>query len=137
VLEVVAVEGEGIEELALCDVPLALRGAGRRAVRRLRIGFEPEDHVLELPRLGSRLRATCYPRFGMPGAQVALVGCPPAVLREVLQEVVTNAADLPHSPLGGPWALDQRINRGSYLFNFDGITEQNAAEWIKLAQGLA
>lgn len=136
VLEVVAVEGESIDELALCDIPLALRGSDDEPFAACALALNLRTNVLELPRLGSRLRATCYPRFGMPGAQVALVGCPPAALREILQEAVSSAPELPHSPLGGPWALDQRINRGSYLFNFDGITEQNADEWIKLAQRL-
>ena len=50
--------------------------------------------------------------------------------------IFTDAPDLPHSPLGGPWALDSPRNRESYLFNFGDMTEQNVDDWIRLAESL-
>ncbi len=136
VLEVVGVEGDGVEELVFVDVPLSLRGALDEPFAACALALNLKTNVAELPRVGSRLRAMCYPRFGMVGAQVALVACPQAVFRETLQDAVLEAPELPHSPLGGPWALGQRMNQGSYLFNFDGITEKNAPDWIKLVLSL-
>jgi len=136
VLEVVAVEGDGVDELVLVDIPLALRGTADEPFAACALALNLKTNVAELPRLGSRLRAMCYPRFGMVGAQVALVACPQPIFREALQDAVVEAPELPHSPLGGPWALGQALNQGSYLFNFDGITTQNAPDWIKLAQSL-
>ena len=135
--EVVSTQGEDIDEFVFCDVPLKLQGNGRRAVCGLCAGAEPEDECRRSYRApASRLRAACYPKFGCAGAAVAIVACPQAELRTALQEAVSAAPELPHSPLGGPWALDAPINRGSYLFNFDGITEEDVDDWIALAQSL-
>ena len=82
------------------------------------------------------LQAACYPKYGLVGAKVALVGCPAEELRSVLKEVVRQEG-LPYSSLGGPWALDAEENRGSYVFA--SVSEDNVEEWIELAKraGLA
>ncbi|HEX73127.1 MAG TPA: hypothetical protein ENN65_07410, partial [Candidatus Hydrogenedentes bacterium] len=55
-----------------------------------------------------------------------------------MKEVVGEAKDLPrhrdaaYPPIGGPWALDASVNRGSYLFDFGSLTEQNVERWIDL-----
>jgi hypothetical protein len=77
------------------------------------------------------LRATCYPKYGIEGAKVALIGCPTRDLRSVLKEVVRGEG-LPYSPLGGPFAMDAEENRLSYIFAT--VSEQNVDEWIKLAK---
>ena len=53
-----------------------------------------------------------------------------------MQEVVTAAQDLPHSPIGGPWALDGANNYGSYLFDFGNLTEETVDSWIAMANRL-
>jgi hypothetical protein len=73
----------------------------------------------------------CVRRYGLPGAKIAVAGCPRREVREVLKDVV-RAEGLPWSPLGGPFALDAEENRGSYLFAV--VSESNVDEWIKLAQ---
>ena len=136
VLEAISVTGEEIEELVFLDVPLTLRGAPVESFAACALALNLQTNVQQIPQPGGRLRACCYPQFGFAGAAVAVVACPPAEMRTVLQQAVSDAAELPHSPLGGPWALDAPINRGSYLFNFDGITESSVDEWIELAQNL-
>jgi len=136
VLEVVSVTGDGIEEFTFADIPLTLRGTPEEPFAACALALNLRTDVHELPRPASRLRALCYPRFGMIGAKVALVAAPQDKLRGALQEAVAAAEELPHSPLGGPWAMDQQINRGSYLFNFGGMTVEKADPWIKLAQSL-
>lgn len=70
-------------------------------------------------------------RYGLPGAKIALAGCPTRDVREVLKDVV-RAEGLPRSPLGGPFALDAEENRGSYLFAT--VSESNVDEWIQLGR---
>ncbi|MBP9901071.1 MAG: hypothetical protein KBH45_06400 [Verrucomicrobia bacterium] len=135
-VEVLAVTGEGVEEFVFADVPLKLKGAEAEPFAGCALALNLQTNVRELPRASSQLEASCYPRFGFAGAKVALIGCPKSDLRRVIQEVVTAAPDLPHSPIGGPWALDAEINQGSYLFNFGDMSEDKADDWIKLARSL-
>ncbi len=135
-VEVVSLAGEGAEELVFVDLPLTLKGQPGEPLAACALALNLRTKVNELPQPSSRLRAACYPRFGFAGAQVALIGCPPDKLREVMQEVVSGADELPKSPLGGPWALGQPINQGSYLFNFADMSEDKVEDWIKLAKRL-
>lgn len=135
-VEVIAVTGESGEEFVFTDVPLSLKGAEAEPFAGCALALNLQTNVRELPRASSRLEAICYPRFGFVGAKVALIGCPTDNLRRALQDVVTAAPDLPHSPIGGPWALDAEINQGSYLFNFGEMSEDKADDWIKLARSL-
>ena len=135
-VEVLSVTGDGVEEFVFADVPLTLKGAEAEPFAACALALNLQTNVRELPRASSRLEAICYPRFGFAGAKVALIGCPQKELRRVLQEVVTAAPELPHSPIGGPWALDAEINQGSYLFNFGDMSEDKAEDWIKLARSL-
>ena len=136
VLEVAAVVGEGIEQLTFIDLPLALHGTPQEPFAACALALNLRTNVAEIPQPGSRLSATCYPHFGMVGARVALVAAPQAKLRHALQEAVSMAEELPHSPMGGPWAVDAPINRGSYLFNFGGMSIDKVDGWIKLAKRL-
>ena len=136
VLEVLSVTGEGVEELVFVDLPLTLQGTPEEPFAGCALALNLQTNVPELPQANSRLRAMCYPRFGFAGAKVALIGCPQSELRRVMQEVVSDAEDLPHSSIGGPWALDAPINQGSYLFNFSDLSEGKVDDWIQLAQSL-
>jgi hypothetical protein len=135
-VEVLSVTGDGVEEFVFADVPLTLKGAEEEPFAGCALALNLQTNVREVPRATSRLEASCYPRFGFAGAKVALIGCPQNSLRRVMQEVVSAAPELPHSPIGGPWALDAEINQGSYLFNFGDLSEEKADDWIKLARSL-
>jgi hypothetical protein len=136
VFEVLSVSGEGVEELVFAQLPLTLRGRPDEPFACCALALNLQTNVPQVPRASDHLWAACYPRFGLAGAKVALIACPQSELRAVMQEVVSAADDLPHSPIGGPWALGQEINEGSYLFNFGNLTEKTADDWIKLAQTL-
>jgi hypothetical protein len=135
VLEVKRIEGDGVEELALANLHLTLRGSPDEPFAACALALNLQTKVAQLPRASSRLQATCYPRFGLVGARVALIGCPPAELRRVMQAVVRESPELPHSPLGGPWALDAPQNYGSYLMT-SKMTEQDVDQWVRLAHEL-
>jgi hypothetical protein len=135
-LEVAAVEGDGVEELSFVDVPLALAGNLDDPFTCCALALNLQTNVREIPGPSSRLRAMCYPKFGLVGAKVALLGSPAAQLRDVMKEVVSKAKDIPQSDIGGPWALDAEAGRGSYLFDFGQCTEKTVDDWVKLVKDL-
>lgn len=135
VLEVVAVTGEP-EELGFVNLPLTLKGTPEEPLAACVLALNLQTNVPQLPRPSGHLRAMCYPRFGLVGARAAVLACPPDKLRQVMQEAVSAAPDLPHSSIGGPWAMGQPINQGSYLFNFGNLSEEKVDDWIKLVKSL-
>ncbi len=136
IFEVKDLQGDGVEEFTFVDVPLTLQGRLDEPFAACALALNLQTNVRELPGPNSRLRASCYPRFGFAGAKVALVACPQKSLRATMKEVVSAAPDLPHSRIGGPWALDSVNNYGSYLFNSGDMSEEKVDEWIRLAQSL-
>ncbi len=136
VMEVVSVDGGEVESLTFVDIPLTLEAKPGEPFVACAMALDLKTNVAQIPQPSKRLTATCYRRFGLVGAQVALVACPAEVLRDVMKEVVTAAPALPRSSVGGPWALDAEINRGSYLFNFANMSEQTVDDWIALAKSL-
>ncbi len=133
---VLDVQGGEIDELIFGQVPLTLKGTLDDPFAACALALNLQTNVSEIPGPMPRLRAMCYPRFGMQGAKVALIGCPPAELRSVMQEVVRGAEELPFTDVGGPFALDAPINRGSYLFDFGQVTEDTVDAWIAFAKKL-
>ena len=135
-MEVMSVAGEGVDAFNTIDVPLTLKGSLDEPFGACALALDLKSNIHAWPGLCSRLQATSVKRFGFVGAKVAIIGCPPDKMREILKETVNAADEMPHSALGGPWAEDAPEVQGSYLFNFDGITETNADAWIKVARSL-
>lgn len=129
---------DGIEELAFVNVPTTLAGTLQDPFTCCALALNLQTNVAEVPGPMKGLRALCYPRFGMQGAKVALLACPQAELRNVMKEAVTAAVDagdeIPRTNIGGPWALDGEVNRGSYIFDFGYITEESVDKWIAFAK---
>ena len=136
VFEVKELRGDGVEEFTFADIPLSLKGQAEETFTACALALNLQTNVRELPGPNGRLRASCYPRFGFAGATVALIGCPQESLRAVMKEAVSAAPELPHSSIGGPWALDSINNYGSYLFNSGDMSEEKVDGWIRLAQSL-
>ena len=135
-VEVLSVSTEEVDELVFVNLPLSLTGAVHEPLAACALALNLRTKVRAIPQATSHLWAACYPRFGLVGAKAALIGCPRGELRSVMQEVVTAAQDLPHSPIGGPWALDGANNYGSYLFDFGNLTEETVDSWIAMANRL-
>ena len=136
VITVESLTGEGIEEMTFGNAKLTLKGDPSEPFACCSMALNLKTRVIEIPGINNHLQAICYPRFGFAGAQVAVVACPTSKMRTIMQQVVTDAPELPKSKLGGPWALDAELPRGSYLFNFGGLSESNVDEWINLAKSL-
>ncbi len=134
-LEVLSVSGD-VEEMSFGNAHLSLKGTQDEPFAACTLALNLQTNVTELPRATSSLGAKCYGKFGLAGAKAAIIGCPMKELRKVMQEAVAASPDLPHSSVGGPWALDSPRNRESYLFNFGDLTEQTVDKWIELARNL-
>lgn len=136
VLEVESVSGAGVDEFTFINVQTTLKGSLKEPFAACVLALNLKTNVVALPGPMNHLCATCYGKTGLVGASAAIIGCPTTQIRHIMQEVVSAAPDLPKSPVGGPWALDSPANRGSYLFNFGGLTEQTVDSWIQLARNL-
>lgn len=131
VLTVSAVEAVAYDRIDFIDVPLTLEPvADPDAFCVGAVSRTLQTRVDAVPGPQSHLNAVCYPCLGAIGASAAVAGARFCELRGVLQMVVSEAPELPHSPLGGPWAMDAPENRNSYLFGV--ATEETVDEWIKL-----
>ena len=136
VFEVVSIDPGPVDEFVFADMPLTLKGTPDEPFAASVLALNLQTNVPGLPKPTHQLRATCYGRFGCAGAKVAWIGCPSDVLRKAMQEAVSAAPELPHSPIGGPWALGRPINQGSYLFNFGDMSEDKVNDWIRVAKTL-
>ncbi|MCC6142474.1 MAG: hypothetical protein IT368_01585 [Candidatus Hydrogenedentes bacterium] len=142
VLEVESLSDDTIDALVLFDIPLSLAGTLDDPFAATILALDLQTNVGTIPGPNKRLTATAYKRFGIVGATAAIVAAPTAQLRDAMKAVVAHAPELPHHldtsvpPIGGPWALDAPINRGSYLFDFGSITEETVDEWIALVKQL-
>jgi hypothetical protein len=132
ILRVQSLSGDGTQRFTFLDVPLTGRGTNPDDFSLCTVARDLRTRVDDLPGPQDHLHASCYPRYGVENASVAMVGTRFAELREELQRVVAASPELPHSPLGGPWAMDAPENRNSYLFGV--ATEENVDEWIQLCQ---
>jgi len=133
--EVVEVRGEGITGISMGNLRLKPTGEADE-FGACALALNLLTNVPELPGPRTVVRALCDAEIGLKGAAMAVIGCPVGEMRGVMKEAVLAAPDLPHSPVGGPWALEGQHNRSSYLFNFDGLTEATADEWIQTAKSL-
>ncbi len=135
VLRVLEFAGADAQSLTFCDIRLSKSGLDQPFGACV-LALNLKTDVREYPGANSRLRADAHDWSGYKGALAALVACPTNEMRDVLKNVVTRAPDLPHSPIGGPWALDGPDNRSSYLFNFGGLTVDTADAWIAKAKSI-
>ena len=123
-----------VEEFVFVNIQLTLKGNAEEPFAGCALALNLKTNVTQIPQATSSLKAMCYPKFGFAGAQAAIIGCQYDQLRFVMQEAVTAAPELPKSPISGPWALDGENNRGSYMFNFGGLSEDTVDDWIQLAK---
>ena len=135
-LSVESVSGNHLESLTFLNVPLTLRGRPDESFGSCALSLNLATHVKKLPVLQSHLQASCYAKFGMEGAKVAIVAMPIGKMLPALKRVLTDADEMPRCTVAGPWAHDVPFNHGSYLFNFGSLTDANVDEWIAMAKKL-
>ncbi len=136
-LRVNSLTGDGVDSISFLNTPLLTdRKPSADSFVAGVLALNLQTNVDEIPGPQQKLEARAYGRFGVVGAEFALVGCKYAEMREILKQVVRSARELPQydEPIGGPWAMDASINRGSYLFDFGNVTEETVNKWIALAK---
>ncbi|UCF14533.1 MAG: hypothetical protein JSW59_14050 [Phycisphaerales bacterium] len=135
-LAVESVSGDNIESLVFLNVPLTLHGRPDEPFGSCALSLNLITRVNQLPVLQSSLGASCCDKFGIEGAKVAIVGMPTNRMLTALKQVLTDADEMPHCTVAGPWAREVPFNHGSYLFNFGSLNDSNVDEWIAMARDL-
>ncbi len=136
VFEVAKVSDPQIDELVFANIYLKLAGTFDEAFAGCALALNLQTDVPEMPGLNHRLRAIGCRLFGIVGAKAAVLGCQPAEMRALIKTVVKAADDLPHSPVGGPYALDTPMSKGSFVFDLGDIGEHNVDQWIEMMHSL-
>lgn len=133
-VSVESVIGADADSLVFVNVPLTVRARPDESFAACAFSLNLMTRVDALPALQPELRASCLRKFGLQGAKAAIVGVPMGKILPALKQVLIEAEEMPHCPVGGPWAREVPFNRGSYLFNFGALTESTVDEWIAMAQ---
>lgn len=135
-LSVLSVSGGDVDSLVFLNVPLTLNGRPTEPFGSCALSLNLRTRVDQLPALQTSLRASCYKKFGIKAAKVAIIGTKMEKILTALKEALSDANEMPHCTVAGPWAKDIPFNRGSYLFNFGALTESTVDEWIEMARNL-
>lgn len=136
--EVESLGSPGAEELIFAGMPLTVRTDREAPFAVSPLAANLKTNCSDIPGLCSSLTGfIAYDHFGFQGARGIIIGCPASEMRETLKLAVKASPELVSSPLGGPWALDAEINRGSYLIAADEhVTEANVIDWIGAARAV-
>ena len=88
--------------------------------------------TLDFPGKSNLLGGQCFSALGVNGAGVFLLGMPETMMRETMKQVVDSYApgEMPVSRAGGPYAMDDPRNYGSYIITSEPITEDQVDEWV-------
>jgi hypothetical protein len=135
-ITVESVTDKKIDSLVFLNIPLTLKGRPEESFGACAFSLNLITRVDQLPALQTELRSSCYRKFGIAGAKAAIVGTPMEKILPALKEVLTEADEMPHCKVAGPWAREVPFNHGSYLFNFGTLTESTVDDWIGMARNL-
>jgi hypothetical protein len=124
------------DALTFLNVPLTLGARPSEPFGACALSLNLVTRVDALPALQTGLRAAAYPKFGVAGAKIALVGAPMPRMLDVLKATIADHSQLPVCKVAGPWARDIPFNHGSYLFNFGTLTETNLEDWVAMTRSL-
>ena len=88
--------------------------------------------TLNFPGKSNLLGGKCFSPLGFEDAGVYLLGMPEAQLRETMKQVVDSYApgEMPVNRAGGPYAMDNPKNYGSYIITSEPVTDGQVDEWV-------
>ena len=132
--KVVSISDNDIEKLTFIDISLNSKGELTEPFHSCSLALNLQTNIIALPGPTDKLEVMAYKRFGFVGAEAAIIACPKGKMRDIMKDVVNAADDIPKSSLGGPWALDAEITRGSYVIEFGGVNLDNVDGWIKVVK---
>lgn len=139
VFELSSISDQNIDELTICRIPLNIK---ENVGRLLNIGWNDEFAIsilalnLQARSYGASdekaiLVAKCYPRYGLLGTRVAIVGVPSNIVKETIRRIQLREG-LPSPTLAEIWDKISPEVKKSYLFI--DVTEQNVDEVIEYAK---
>ncbi len=132
VFEVSSVSDNTIQEFTFLDIKL-IHQTNTSPFSWAAISMNLHTNVPALPGIGDSLLATCVSQFGIKGAKVGIIGSPSSKMRSIMKEVVYAAKDsVPYSPYGGPWAMDIKSIKGSYIVDCNQMRDDTVDKWIKI-----
>jgi hypothetical protein len=138
VFELAAVQGDGIEKIAMVQLSTSLTNSGASylsvrwdadfSVSLMGLSEEVDTEVA-----GPMISASVYPAFSMQGQRVAIIAAPTQQFLKAVQEMEHDFQLFSPAPtIGGTWAKLSIDARTSYLFT--DLTEANADDTIRYAQ---
>jgi len=123
--------------LTFMNVPLSLEGMSYEPFGACLLAMNLNTHVVQLPALQTFMKATCYSRLGMEGAEISMLGLPQKMVLPAIRDIVKGAEGIPFSDQGGAWAQMAKEGFGSYLMSGGGrLTEETVDEWIESCKSL-
>jgi hypothetical protein len=126
-----------LHSLTFINVPLNLEGMSYEPFGACILALNLKTHVIQLPALQTLMKATCYDRLGMTGAEVSMLAQPQQLILPTIRNIVKNAEGIPFSNKGGAWAQMAKEGYGSYLMNGGGqLTEKTVDQWIEMCNNL-
>lgn len=125
-----------ITGLSLLNLQLDLQGEPQDFFAACAVDLNLQTFNANIPGYSRTLQVYCQAKDGFIGAKVAVIGCPGAMLKSILKQVIRDHPELPQTTLGGPWAGEAPITRGSYLIEMGRLNETNVDEWIAVAKNV-
>jgi hypothetical protein len=135
IMKVTDVKGS-VESLIFINVPLNLEAMPYEPFAACILSLNLFTNVRQLPALQTHLWAGCYERFGIKGAEIAMLGVPQKSILPVIRDIMKHAEDVPFSDKGGAWAQLEKEGYGSYLMDFGSLTEETVDETIEKCRSL-
>ncbi|HOK10290.1 MAG TPA: hypothetical protein PLJ10_11605 [Candidatus Hydrogenedens sp.] len=138
VFEVRSVSWDKAEEISYAEIPLTLKGTFEDAFAVTPLALDLKTNCNQIPGLCSKVSGfIVYKRFGFEGTKGALIAGPMDNIRNALKDAIKSSPELPQSDIGGPWALDAKVNQGSYLISTsEYVTEETVSQWIEVAKSV-
>ena len=132
VFDVVEVAGGSFYSLQFARVPLKIDYA-KDDFAACAMSRKLNTKTLDFPGRSRFLGGQCYSSIGYEGAGVTLLGLPEKELRNTMKQIVDSypSGEMPVSKAGGPYALDNPKNRGSYIINSEPITADQVDAWVE------
>ncbi|MCC6823618.1 MAG: hypothetical protein IT579_23085 [Verrucomicrobia subdivision 3 bacterium] len=127
---------KGVTDLSLLNLTLDIKGEPGELFAACAVDLNCHTFNSNIPGFNKTLHVYCNAKDGFLGAKVAIVGCPGSELQTNLKRVIRDHKNLPQTDVGGPWAIDAQITRGSYLIEMGHMTENNVDEWIAVAKSI-
>ena len=133
VFDVVDISGGDFYSLQFARVPLRI-DYNKNDFAACAMTRKINTRTLDYPGKSNLLGGQCFSALGYEGAGVFVLGMPEMQLRETMKQVVDSyqPGEMPVSHAGGPYAMDDTRNYGTYILTAVPITAEQVDKWVAL-----